>query len=343
MGHRTNAAGWNAGIDSSYDTQNAGNYHLWTSARYGNSAGTRFILWPTGTPQNAYWDGNGVTAGNQRVRCVFPPRDSCPGGNCEDDPAKLYFSDVQHGTITRTDLDGSNSETIISGIDADALALDTSAGKIYWVDSDSAIKRANLDGTLVETVLNNLPSPYGIALDVAGGKMYWTNQSGNPKIQRADFDGGNMVTLVNGSGCCTAGIALDVAGSRMYWVDGYYNGNIVRANLDGSNSQNIATTTGIPTGIALDTGAGKVYWSEYGNGNDDFIRRANLDGSNVEALLSHASGLETPQHIALDVDNGKMYFADLHNHKIFTANLNGSGLTTLIDGLGYPRGIALDL
>ena len=73
MGHTTDSHGWNAGLDPSYNTTNNANYHMWSSSRYLPLAkGHLFILWPLGTGQNGYWDGNGVSATNQRTRCVFP-------------------------------------------------------------------------------------------------------------------------------------------------------------------------------------------------------------------------------------------------------------------------------
>ena len=43
-----------------------------------------------------------------------------------------------------------------------------------------------------------------------------------------------------------------------------------------------------------------IYWTD-----DDKIQRANLDGSNVENLVTQ--GLVDPEGIALDVAGGKMY------------------------------------
>ena len=51
-----------------------------------------------------------------------------------------------------------------------------------------------------------------------------------------------------------------------------------------------------PTGIALDLGSGKMYWTDRGT---DKIQRADLDGSNVEDLVT--SGLSGPFGIALDL------------------------------------------
>jgi hypothetical protein len=193
------------------------------------------------------------------------------------------------------------------------------------------------------TALDNLPSAYCLALDLLGNHIVWTNQTGTPKIQRSSFCGNGVENLIPGDGCCMVGIALDLADQRMYWMDGYYGGPVTRAGLDGSNPQVIGTTVGIANGIDVDSAAGKVYWTEYGNGpNDDVVRRANLDGSNLETLLTAANGLMTPQHIAVDPAGGHFYLADLHAGRVLRAKLDGSGVETLWQGSGYPRAIALD-
>ena len=59
-------------------------------------------------------------------------------------------------------------------------------------------------------------------------------------------------------------------------------------NVDGSNFQpNLITELERPSGLALDVSGGKVYWAE----TTGRIRRANLDGSNVEDV---ATGLGPP-------------------------------------------------
>ena len=58
-----------------------------------------------------------------------------------------------------------------------------------------------------------------------------------------------------------------------------------------------------PTDIAVDAydaNLGKIYWTDSGT---DKVQRANLDGSNIEDLVTE--GLRTPTSIALDLENGK--------------------------------------
>ena len=78
----------------------------------------------------------------------------------------------------------------------------------------------------------------------------------------------------------------------------------------------------------------KMYWTD-----KDRIQRANLDGSQVEDVLTR---LPKPRSIALDVAAGKMYWTDAD--RIQRANLDGSAVEKLItSGLVYPSRIALDM
>ena len=94
-----------------------------------------------------------------------------------------------------------------------------------------------------------------------------------------------------------------------------------------------------PPSIALDINGGKMYWTDV---DTDKIQRANLDGSNVEDLVT--TGLGNPDGIALDLSDGKMYWTDWEANKIQRANLNGSNIEDLVtEGLSDPNVIALDI
>ena len=80
-----------------------------------------------------------------------------------------------------------------------------------------------------------------------------------------------------------------------------------------------------------------MYWTDT---ETDKIQRANLDGSNIEDLVT---GLGRPPVIALDLSGGKMYWTDVDTDKIQRANLGGSNIEDLVTGLGNPDGIALDI
>ena len=125
----------------------------------------------------------------------------------------------------------------------------------------------------------------------------------------------------------------------------YYYGACVESVSGETNTGNNcspAITVTVPGTVTQPTpqpGASKLYWSDWGT---DKIQRADLDGSNVEDLVTGA-GLNGPDGLSLDLAGGKIYWADAGTNKIQRANLDGSGVEDLVTGLGIPYGLALDL
>ena len=125
----------------------------------------------------------------------------------------------------------------------------------------------------------------------------------------------------------------------------YYYGACVESVTGESNTGNncsAAVTVTVPGTVTQPTpqpGVAKLYWSDWGT---DKIQRADLDGSNVEDLVTSA-GLDGPDGLSLDPAGGKIYWADAGTNKIQRANLDGSGVEDLVTGLGIPYGLALDV
>ena len=83
---------------------------------------------------------------------------------------------------------------------------------------------------------------------------------------------------------------------------------------------------------------GRMYWVDRGTSK---IQRANLDGSEVEDLVT--TGLEEPTDLALDLQGGKMYWSDRLRGTIRRANLDGSGIEDLVTDNYGIWSIALDV
>lgn len=93
-------------------------------------------------------------------------------------------------------------------------------------------------------------------------------------------------------------------------------------------------------GLAWDSVNQKIYYSDFENSDQGKIWRMNEDGSELQEIVS---GISDPYSIALNVDDGKVYWADDAGN-VSRANLDGSGLEREfihIDG-GQLRGIAYD-
>ena len=101
------------------------------------------------------------------------------------------------------------------------------------------------------------------------------------------------------------------------------------------------TDPSLPAGIGTPVIEGKMYWVDASR-NGAKIQRANLDGSQIEILVTRS--LNIPRAIALDLARGKMYWMDPGTIRIQRANLDGSQVEDLVvTGLDYPDGLALDL
>ena len=217
------------------------------------------------------------------------------------------------------------------------------ATKIYWGDvNNSKIQRANPDGSNIEDiVIGGAPLASGIALDPAGGKMYWNDRIG-AAVLRSNLDGSFVETLLTVGAALKGRITLDLVGRKMYFA-GH---GVQRANLDGTGIEDLVPDfdVGFPTsarGIALDLASSKMYWTELGNAtigaSSRRIRRANLDGSSIENLVT---GLPDPNAIALDISAGKMYWSNDLGRTIQRANLDGTNVETLVPAISTRRRIA---
>ena len=256
---------------------------------------------------------------------------------------------------------GQAAPDLVSSVSETSVGEDT-LSHIYWTDvitGSSKIQRANLDGSNIETLFTIEDKISYPTLDVDRGKIYWTVHefnSGTYKIQRANLDGSNTETLFITRNNISD-LALDVNGGKIYWTDDIYyfwsdgrfnkgavdtrGRKIRRANLDGSNIETLVLIEDEDKNditiydIVLDSARGKIYWTvrELNSGTYK-IQRANLDGSNIETLLT---GLDyRPRDLALDVDRGKIYWTEIDvfdrtwRSEIQRANLDGSNIETLL-------------
>ena len=114
------------------------------------------------------------------------------------DASKVYRHIAQTSensrTIIRQNLDGTGEEELVVGGALTDLALDLPGGKLYWTEGNSTanIKRANLDGTQVDTLFSlstRLNDLQRIAIDPQERKMYWVNRGNDEEIWQAGLDG----------------------------------------------------------------------------------------------------------------------------------------------------------
>jgi len=148
-----------------------------------------------------------------------------------------------------------------------------------------------------------------------------------------------------------ARISTAARDGRLFFLE--VSGNSIHAmNADGTGRQVIVTGCRTPDGIAVDAGAGHLYWTNMGvpSRNDGSIERADLDGGNRKVIVP-SGGTHTPKQIHLDRQSGKLYWSDREGMRVMRADLDGSKIETLVetgrnddvhDQTRWCVGIALD-
>ena len=240
---------------------------------------------------------------------------------------------VDGGTIYG--LMGANAQRFAPSVEnAMNIAVDASSGKVYWTEktggSRGTINSANLDGTSVTELTSILSVPMGIAVDATGSKLYWTNARG--RIQSANLDGSGIQNVVQNLSAPTDIVLSD---GYIYWTEG--DNSVRRVNMSGEKIvQDVAANLGSVGGLAA--GGGKVYWTEQTAEGGGTINSANADGNTGATEL--ASILATPMGIAVDTTGSKLYWTNARG-RVQRANLNGSGIQNVVEGLGNPGKIVI--
>jgi hypothetical protein len=195
---------------------------------------------------------------------------------------KLYWCDREGMRVMRSNLDGSDIETLVETgqgepdrLDATkwcvGITVDVERRQMYWTqkgpdnagqgrifrasteiaNGESAVKRTD-----IEVLFDGLPEPIDLNLDLNRRMLYWTDRGDPPRgntVNRASMDIDLkknrpapevlLTHLMEG-----IGIALDLKGERMFLTD--LAGSVYSANLDGSDKKTLLYLQGNLTGIA---------------------------------------------------------------------------------------------
>ena len=191
---------------------------------------------------------------------------------------KLYWSDREGMRVMRSNLDGSQIETLVDTSNGDArpgrdavkwcvgITVDGEGGKFYWTQKgpDNAgvgrICRANIEfpkgenatnRSDIEVLFDHLPEPIDLELDLQNRVLYWTDRGNPPSgntVSRTSIDAKPKQEPVLTDLMEAIGIALDVPNDRMFVTD--FAGSIYSARLDGSEKLMFLQAQGNLSGIA---------------------------------------------------------------------------------------------
>lgn len=117
-----------------------------------------------------------------------------------------YDPDGRSGVIRRFDVDGTNGQTLVTGlVGARGLAIDPQNSRMFYTEGDPSrnrIWRANIDGTSqvdITSIIGSVSQPYDIDYDAGSQKIYWVqfnSSSSNGRLRRANADGTSAEDLV---------------------------------------------------------------------------------------------------------------------------------------------------
>lgn len=260
--------------------------------------------------------------------------DDCPGNN-----PRVVWTDSSIPNVAVADLPFGSCDDIVHNDpfvhEPVGVAVDDIAGKIYWVDAGyDLIGRSDFDGTEREVLLSSgLAQPQCITLDTSAAKMYWTDL-GSGSISRANLDGSGSELLLTGR-TNPYGIVIDPESGTIYWTESDLDstGTIYRSTLEGQDVQPFVSDLAAPTGLAIDLDDLRLFWT---SANDARIQRIDIDGGPVETVV--ATG--TPGD-AIFYRDGTVYWADRMTFSIQSVAPDGSNWTTVVFGIGDPRGTAV--
>lgn len=175
-----------------------------------------------------------------------------------------------------------------------SLAIDWLGRRLYVLDAGlKNINVCDLEGNVCSSIVKNLDDPQAITINPQTGTMYWTEWGKNPKIEAAEMDGSNQITLVNSSVGHPNGLVVDFARSRLYWTETQLQ-KIETIQLNGADRREISLTSfDHPFSIAVfqDT----VYWSDWMLRTLESANKFN--GRNRHTLIKENHILPTNLHI----------------------------------------------
>ncbi|PLB48399.1 YWTD domain-containing protein [Aspergillus steynii IBT 23096] len=273
-----------------------------------------------------------------------------------------------NGRLLTCKPDGSDLRELITHINTmpDGIAIDTDRQHIYWTNmgvpsaDDGSIQRCDLSGNNIVTIIPKgyTHTPKQLTIASQSQKLYWSDREGK-RVMRASLDGSEIEVLYRAASSddtgrppvydWCVGIAVDEESQKIYWTQkGPSKGNqgrIFRMGLEMRQGESAERRTDVeclrdglpePIDLELNHASRTLYWTD----------RGDPPRGNTVNSMSLVDGLESKLEskilvrklhegigIALDLKNGRMFFADLGG-SLYSANLDGSCKSTILSDVG---------
>ncbi|XP_064646226.1 low-density lipoprotein receptor-related protein 2-like [Lineus longissimus] len=189
------------------------------------------------------------------------------------------------------------------------------------------IRNLSLDGQYYNLTKMGLLLASALDYDLKDNRIYIIDARAH-KIQRLFMNGSNLEDIMKHEMPNGEGLAVDWVGRKLYWTDITYEAIFV-SELNGTSRKTLLNGgMSNPRAIAVNPKTGHLYWTDWGL--SPYIARAGLDGTRRKNIITTRLGW--PNALTIEYVTGKIYWADAHLDYIESANYDGSGRQTIIQG-----------
>lgn len=245
---------------------------------------------------------------------------------------RVFYAASRERIVYAVDSDGSQQTAISFSEAPHGLSIDEENGHLYvTVNGSGAIRRVDLDGSNLVTVVPGLDAPSDVAVHPTAGFVYWLDSNastGTDAIYRSNLDGTNVQTVVADAGSTAYRLVLDDRTGTLYWtgIPSPAGSTFVRrVNADGSKEQDVVTSSERIYGLDIDTINDHLYFTST-NGSDALVR-SDLDGGNQ---VSIATNLPGASGVSVHPATARIAVSDFVLDQILSVDA-ATGSSTLLD------------
>lgn len=179
--------------------------------------------------------------------------------------------------------------------------------------------------------------------------LFWVEQRGNSRIGYTGFDcRAHGTTVLTANQVKPVGVAVHSESQQVFWSDDEnakpYDSWLSTTDFTGSKVSVFLEEMYDPQGMEVDQKNAKLYYTEHQGAR---VQRCNLDGTDVETVLSTDPKAWFPADVAVDAEEELVFITiqsvpQVLEGKIAVMYTNGTGYRELLHGLVQNYGLCLD-
>lgn len=234
----------------------------------------------------------------------------------------IYFTNAAQGTISRADIDGSNIQTVVSGMPFNELVdLSYHAGtqKLIWSYSSGDILSANTDGTAQSVIMSAPDSSPLFGINAAGDLFFSSFDGTTNNLYRTNVIGTigpNLVGDISAFGV----VPISVGVATLYFGAP---GSIVTTDFSLGSAAMPLNGFFLPnSGMALDETADRICFSTFVGG----LYCGTIDGSDILTQVLPNSG-SSIGGVAFNANKDRLFFTRIGS--LAAVNPDGTGYQNL--------------